>query len=130
MRSLSVSVFLVLGLLGLDSATAQGNGPHSPTLNWERMEARVRAMVSICGGQVMFDVDVKELVLAAQNSSSSAIGTMYETVPMEKGKSGCDSLSGSPGLPSVPLSAQGDADFQGTTIPAQPAVCDDAVRTP
>ena len=72
--------------------------------------------------------DVKGLVLAAQIGTFSAIGTPSLAVAMIKGTVVCDSL-GTPDefdTPAVPLSPQGDADFQGITTTPLPSVCADA----
>ena len=149
--AISMSVFLVALLVWLGVTTAQAD---RPTLRWERIEgvivpgsafagpfnvvggvnsagfswtaARGQAMVNLRTGQVMFDVN--GLVLAG-SPSVAVIGTTG-LVTTVKGTGLCDSL-GSPSLfdtnPPVPLSAQGNADFQGTTVPALPPVCNDAV---
>ncbi len=73
--------------------------------------------------------DVKGLVLAAEIPTVAAIGTPSPAAAMVKGTVACDSL-GTPApfdTPPVPLSPQGDADFQGITTTPLPSVCNDAV---
>ncbi len=150
--AISVTAFLVIWLVGLGVTTVQGG---SKNVKWERIEgvivpgtafagpfnvvggvnsvafswtaARGQARVNLRTGLVMFDVN--GLVLAAHIAGFAAIGTKSTAVTTVKGTVVCDSL-GTPSLfdtnPPVPLSAQGNADFQGTTLPALPRVCNDA----
>ncbi len=149
--AISVTAFLVIWLVALGVTTAQAD---RPTLRWERIEgvivpgsflggrnvvagiidsvafpwtaARGQAMVNLRTGQVMFDV--KGLVLEG-SPGGAIIGIPGTAVTKVKGTVVCDSL-GSRSVfdtdPPVPLSAQGNADFQGTTVPALPHVCNDA----
>ena len=152
--AVSMSVFLVVLLVGLGVTTAQAG---SKKVKWERIvgftprvatagpppkltvvggvdsviapwtATRGQAMVNLRTDQVMFDVN--GLVLSG-HPPGNVIGTPRTDITMVKGTVVCDSL-GSPSLfdtdPPVPLSAQGNADFQGTTVPALPPVCNDAV---
>ena len=83
-------------------------------------------MANLRTSQVMFAV--KGLVLAVEISTIAAIGTISPVTTMVKGTVVCDSI-GTPvefDTPAVPLSPQGDADFQGITTTPLPSVCADA----
>ena len=150
--TVGTSLLLALFVVSLGSTTAQAD---SETVKWERIEGSVvpgtaflgplnevagiistpfswtvergRAMANLRTSQVIFEV--KGLVLAAEIPDIAAIGTRSTALEMVKGTVVCDSL----GTPmefdtlAVPLSPQGDADFQGITTPPLPSDCDDAV---
>jgi len=86
------------------------------------------AMANLRTSQVTFDVN--GLVLAGHPEFAAAIGTVSSTITMVKGTVICDSLDATPDVfdtPAVPLSPQGDADFQGITTASLPMNCPDAV---
>ncbi len=132
--AISMSVFLVVLLVGLGVTTAQAR---SGNVKWERIvgvtqppsivgdvnsvgfpwtATRGQARVNLRTGQVMFDVN--GLVLAG-SPGVAVIGTRGAGITTVRGTLVCDPLGTSTG-PSlfdtgvVPLSAQGNADFQGT----------------
>ncbi len=151
--TVGTSLLLALFVVSLGSTTAQAD---SKKVKWQRLEGvivpgtaflgplngvadvilgasfswtveRGRAMANLRTSQVMFDV--KGLVLAVEIPTIAAIGTPSPVFSMVKGTVVCDSL-GTPvefDTPAVPLSPQGDADFQGITTTPLPSVCNDAV---
>jgi len=132
--AISMSVFLVVLLVSLGVTTAQAR---SGNVKWERIvgltqppsivgginsvgfpwtATRGQARVNLRTDQVMFDVN--GLVLAG-SPAEAVIGTRAPAITMVKGTLVCDPLGTSTGpslfdTGSVPLSKQGNADFQGT----------------
>ena len=143
--AISVTAFLVIWLVGLGVTTAQvGSGK----VKWERIvgftprvgsgsaltfvggvesgiapwtATRGQARINLRADRVTFEV--KGLVLAGNPPPDGVLGAPQPDVTTVKGTLVCDSQ----GTPStfdtgpVPLSAQGNADFQGTV--SLPAVC-------
>ncbi len=145
--TISLSIFSVVLILGLVATTAQAD---DAKVKWERIKGVIvpgsvlggfnvvggvdslgfsfttekgNAKLNLATGRLRFDV---EGVMLAGTPGTNVIGTRGSATQTVKGTVVCNASSGPVVLvdtPPVPLSFQGDAEFDG--IVDLPAVCED-----